>query len=250
MELNDRQKNILELTREHRFISVKKLSKQLFASDSTIRRDLTLMENEGYLTKAHGGAYYGKAENSKVPFELRTLEKSGVKDRIARAAAAMIQEADFIYLDSSSTCARIIPHLKRKKTLTVVTNGLRAIMELKQYRKLQIYSTGGYINATAESLVGMDALQMVKAFRFNKLFMATECVDLRYGVFDSDRDHVALWQQLIRQSDSVVLLVYAQKFQRTPRYKVCDFEQIDYLITDYQIPDGYISSKKVIVVDE
>ena len=53
---DERRKEILELLDEKGYVSVKDLSQRLYVSLPTIRRDLTLLEREGYVLRTHGGA--------------------------------------------------------------------------------------------------------------------------------------------------------------------------------------------------
>lgn len=46
---DERRKEILELLDEKGYVSVKDLSQRLYVSLPTIRRDLTLLEREGYV---------------------------------------------------------------------------------------------------------------------------------------------------------------------------------------------------------
>ena len=54
---DERRKEILELLDEKGYVSVKDLSQRLYVSLPTIRRDLTLLEREGYVLRTHGGAF-------------------------------------------------------------------------------------------------------------------------------------------------------------------------------------------------
>ncbi len=56
MNLNNRQKQILNELETSSQVRVTKLAKKLFASEMTIRRDLEYLEKEGFLIRCHGGA--------------------------------------------------------------------------------------------------------------------------------------------------------------------------------------------------
>lgn len=61
-----RQETILQILNERKFVTVNELSRSTFTSPSSIRRDLTYMENNGLVKRTHGGVtlieqYYGVA---------------------------------------------------------------------------------------------------------------------------------------------------------------------------------------------
>lgn len=56
---NFRQKIILETLMARKSVSTAKLSKEFGVSNITIRRDLKMLSNAGYLRRTHGGAIWG-----------------------------------------------------------------------------------------------------------------------------------------------------------------------------------------------
>ena len=56
MFTNERFDEIIEILKEHKHIDVKTLSKMLYVSEATIRRDLNEMKNLGLIVRNHGGA--------------------------------------------------------------------------------------------------------------------------------------------------------------------------------------------------
>ena len=54
---NEREREIINLLKsENGFITVKELCQKLYASESSIRRDLTALENRGVVKRTYGGA--------------------------------------------------------------------------------------------------------------------------------------------------------------------------------------------------
>ena len=84
----EREREILKLLLVKKKITVNELSNLLFASESSIRRDLARLENQQLVKRIHGGAII--EENSistlKIPFIIRELEQSDAKIKIAKQA--------------------------------------------------------------------------------------------------------------------------------------------------------------------
>ena len=67
----ERKQQILALLERKRYVTVEELSTELFVSLPTVRRDLAALEQEGALTRTHGGASYNQAGTQVAPFILR-----------------------------------------------------------------------------------------------------------------------------------------------------------------------------------
>ena len=87
---DERRKEILELLDEKGYVSVKDLSQRLYVSLPTIRRDLTLLEREGYVLRTHGGASLSISDSFVEPFALRKKTNLEAKKYIGKIAIIMI----------------------------------------------------------------------------------------------------------------------------------------------------------------
>lgn len=118
----ERHEKILKLLKEKNTVKIHELVELTASSESTIRRDLTYLENRKFLKRVHGGAakLQGKLQ------EPTMIEKSSInhqaKQKIAKFAVGLIEEGDSIYLDAGSTILEMIPHLP--ENIVAVTNGM------------------------------------------------------------------------------------------------------------------------------
>ena len=104
----ERHHKILDLLRERKFMDVHELSRMLFASESTIRRDLTILENAGQLRRTFGGAALVEGLNAEIPLSVREDQSSREKESIARLASTLLLNGNTIIIDSSSTAFKLI----------------------------------------------------------------------------------------------------------------------------------------------
>ena len=105
----ERRARIVESLEQRRSVRVSMLSEELGVSEMTIRRDLERLEQEGLLSRMHGGAIL-KRRMSEEPFYVTSeREHSEEKRRIAQAAAAMIRPGE-TWL---STCVAVVPELRK-----------------------------------------------------------------------------------------------------------------------------------------
>ena len=68
MQLSERQKELLEIIRSNSYISVNELAEETFTSPSSIRRDLTKLQNLGLVKRLHGGASLTESAGSVAGF--------------------------------------------------------------------------------------------------------------------------------------------------------------------------------------
>jgi DeoR/GlpR family transcriptional regulator of sugar metabolism len=103
MENNERQEAILKLLKDNNSVKVSKLSRGLFVSEATVRRDLEKLEKRGYLRRTYGGAMRIESLDSEIPLDLRRNENPKFKERISLLAVKQIENGNVISIDSSTT---------------------------------------------------------------------------------------------------------------------------------------------------
>ena len=107
-----RREQIIDNLREHGEVTVKILSNQFGVSEMTIRRDLHLLEEQGYATIHYGGAALLDRQNIGCQsFSLRKGKESENKRRIAKKAASFIREGDVLFMDTSTTVLEILTYM-------------------------------------------------------------------------------------------------------------------------------------------
>ena len=102
--MNPRHAQILEIIKEKKFVSVSALSQVLYTSESTVRRDLIVLEKNGLIQRTRGGAIYMEATKLEWPLMFKRQANMEKKQRIADLAADFIKDHQTIFIDSSSTC--------------------------------------------------------------------------------------------------------------------------------------------------
>ena len=155
----DREKQILEILLKEKRVSVPELARALFISEPSVRRDLQSLEKQNLIKRVHGGAVLEESALSKnrIPFLIREYEQRDAKALIAGKAINLISDNDVIFLDASTSCYYLIPYLASKRNLTVITNGVKALIKLAEYG-INTISTGGALNNSCLALVGEDRL--------------------------------------------------------------------------------------------
>ena len=223
--------------------TVSQLSALLNASEATVRRDLNALAAEGKLKKVFGGAtsirQMGLVEEH---VSRREAVMFAEKDAIAAYAATMIRDDDFVFIDSGTTTACMIPHLRNTKA-TYVTNGVAHAYRLLR-AGFTVYLIGGRLRAATEAVVGSEAMRGLLKYNFTKAFMGTNGISLDEGFTTPDAEEANIKQCAIEQSFVSFVLADHTKFNRA--FPVT-FSRLDAccILTD-RMPKGKFNEKTIV----
>lgn len=227
----ERRRRIMERLNEEKKVYVPELAKAFNVTEETIRRDLERLENEDLLHRSYGGAVLNEQATGALSFARRTSINSTDKTHIATLAAKMITNGSSIMFDSSTTSLALMPHLKQKKSLTIITNSARAIADSLEMPHT-IISTGGILKPHALALTGDAAVKMLQNYYTDLAFISCKGIDMNKGVLESNEEEGAIKQIMIKHARRTILLCDHSKFEAPAFYKICEASAINCLITD------------------
>ncbi len=219
----------MELLETKNSISVVKLAEYLHVSHPTIRRDLSDLEEQGKVHRTHGGVVLRRTSEAEIPLIFREDQNNAAKQIIAQKAAPLIHDGDVIFLDASSSAFNMIPYILDKKDITVITNGIKAINALCEYKdhSVRTISTGGSVHMTCLALVGEDAFRTIEQYNADVCFFACRGLSEDGCLTDiaPDEDYVRL--KMIEHSKKSYLLCTAEKIGKVYYHNICHIERID-----------------------
>ena len=242
----ERQNLILNILKEKKTVSITELTNELDASESTIRRDLTILDKLGKLSKVHGGAivideYFSIFEaNVETKSTLNIEEKTSV----GKYAASLINNDDFIFIDAGTTTEKLIDYISNTKAI-FVTNGIVHAKKLIQ-KGCKAYVIGGELKLATEAIVGADAISNLKKFNFTKCFVGTNGISIDKGYTTPDLEEALLKREAINRSYISYILTDHTKFGKVTSVTFSDIDKAC-IITDY-LPDEKF--RKATVVKE
>lgn len=231
MNAFERKRRIMELLDKNESVEVVELTRLFSISKVTARNDLDDLESRGLLVRTHGGA---------VPAEKRDLvrlvsntlnENSDGKRRICAAAARMVLPGQNIIIDSGSTTVHLAP-LLAAMPITVITNSVLVVQELIGAEAVQLIVAGGLLRRPSMSLMGVHARHSFEEVRADLLFLGASGVTAEQGITCSNIIEADTKKAMIRSVTKVCLLVDATKFGKVSLAKICDWDSIDFLVTD------------------
>lgn len=230
-----RHELILNALEKNGIVKIDELVQLTETSESTIRRDLTYLENANALKRVYGGATLLKKRYNEPSYNERLIQNIDQKQCIAKYAASLIQNGDYIYIDAGTTTFEMIKYID-KKDIFVITNGLIHINALVE-NEISAYVIGGKVKAKTKAITGIDALKSLEKFRFDKCFMGANGVHLKYGFTTPDTDEATLKETAISLSKEAYILADENKFGEIASVKFAELNKAS-IITNAEI-DSY-----------
>ena len=230
---SERKQKIMTILAETPAVKVTELSELFQVSEVTIRRDLQELEEAGLLKRTHGGAVSITAASFEPALIEKEEEHLEEKKAIARAALDLISEGDTILLDAGSTTLQLARLLKTsKKQLTVVTNALNIAWEISFDDSIDLILTGGHLRHRTLSAVGPVAENTLQGLYVDKVFLATNSLDVERGLSTPNIYEAQTKQRMTKAGHEIILLADHSKFGRISLGFVCPLTAIHRLITD------------------
>ncbi|WP_346895642.1 DeoR/GlpR family DNA-binding transcription regulator [uncultured Roseibium sp.] len=232
MALSLRQQQILAHLEVHGKAAISELADHLGVSDETVRRDLKGLSADGVVEKFHGGVRLS-TPRTEPPFERRLRDAVEAKTAIARRAAAYIREGATVMLDNSSTACFLARELTHREPMTILTISLEiAQIFAVAGSRHRVILPGGEMRAADRTLCGTGAIEFLKQFTPSYFVMSVVAGSPK-GCLDFDMFEAEFKRAMIPRADETIMLIDSSKFGKSGLVHVCDWSEIDVLVTDH-----------------
>lgn len=235
-----RLQHILQDLTEHGVGTIAQLSEKYSVSEMTIRRDLKLLEDQGYIRRTFGGAV--NVEGLEPRYSAKQSVHIEAKQQIARYAAEhFVNDNDVIILEGGTTITMMVPYLSAYHNLTIVTNGLFTLCELRTLLpKHTIISTGGILRDISFTLVGPTTEAFFGQFHSNRAFLSATGWDARAGFSDPNMLETSVKRAMLRSAETAVLLLDSSKIGTKSLSTFIEAGSPAILITDNRISEAQL----------
>lgn len=226
-----RQRAITETVMAEGAVRIETLAERFGISLMTAHRDLDELEGRGLLRKSRGVATAlssALVESSDVYRSSRQLPE---KDAIAHAALEFIEPGQAIMLDDSTTTLQLLPHLHAKKPLTVITNTLTIMNELRAANGINLLGLGGQYYNWCSAYMGRMTTTTIASLRADVLLMSTSaiCDDI---AFHQTLETVDVKRAMFESSSKRILLADHTKFDKRALHAMLPLADFDAVIVD------------------
>lgn len=230
MLAEERRNRLLEFVRTRRFATLPELTKEVAVSESTVRRDLEHLEEQGSIRKIHGGVLYAGSSPKLPHFDVRQPAEWAKKKAIARRAVQLIEDTDTILLDGGSTTYEVA-RLLVGRPVHVVTTSLPVANLFASDSQSDLVLIGGNICPRTGVAQGPYADKMLGMVRVRKTILSVAGINDE-GCFNNNLLLVETERAMMDAADEVIVVADSTKFGRQSLGHVCPLKEIDLLVAD------------------
>jgi DeoR family fructose operon transcriptional repressor len=228
MKAAERQLRIRQMLETRDFVDLETLCRELDASESSVRRDLDMLEEEKVLRRVYGGAVSMQTPPARAfDYDVETGRLSSEKDRIARMAAGLIDPGQTVILELST------------KSLHIVTNSLPIAESLETLRNIELTLTGGYLDPRLRVMLGPFCERMLGAIRADAVIMGVGSIT-ETGFCNNNTLVVGSEQKMIEIASRVIIVADHTKFGRGGMIPVAPLGAADVVISDKDLAPEYV----------
>ncbi len=222
----ERQEEIMQILESKRSVSVAKLADLLYVSAPTVRRDLTILEEQGKVHRTHGGVVLRKTSDTEIPLLFREDQHNAAKKTIAEKASQYISNGDVIFLDASTTSAYLVPYLEKFSDIIVVTNSPKTSMLLGE-RNIKNYCTGGLLLRHSIAYVGSEAEKFVSNINADLFFFSSRGYTEDGMITDSSEREVVMKKAMLQNAEESFYLCDSSKKNQKFAFNVCATKDVN-----------------------
>ncbi|MGN8648130.1 DeoR/GlpR family DNA-binding transcription regulator [Gracilibacillus sp. HCP3S3_G5_1] len=231
-----RQKKIIEALEEKEIIYIEEFLETFNdISESTLRRDLKVLEEEGQIILLRGGGVKLKINALELPVGTKKFLYKNEKEKIARLAASFVKNEEVVYIDSGTTCLSIPKYIKAKD-IKIVTSNIQVLNELDNPNISDCIIVGGEVNKDLDSINGPLTDTILKNLFFDKAFVGTTGFGLREGINTPDFREASKKTIINSNSKKCYILADSSKYKKSSLCKAFELNQCS-LITDKKIEE-------------
>ncbi len=229
-----RRQDMLAFISRCGYVSNQELCQRFFISEPTVRRELSILEQEGLIRRSRGGAA-AISGSFLQPIAFRLGSRQEEKKRIAECAASLVSDGDILFIDTSTTAFQLLRFLDTGKELTVVTNSVHVL----EYFAAQTYGTkivckctGGDLSYGSRGLVGRQAERYVASIRADWMFFSTPCLSGNGRISDYSEQETYLRIAMLENTAKPVFLFDSSKYNREAPFTVARLHQMAFAISN------------------
>ncbi|MBO5177603.1 MAG: DeoR/GlpR transcriptional regulator [Lachnospiraceae bacterium] len=218
-------------------VSMEELCTEFDVSMNTVRLDVATLVKKGSIKKVYGGVC-SNHQNGLVPFEERKMKNSERKKAVCRAAAALVEDGDIIYVDSGTTTMYLADYLDQHKNVTILTNNLNVIMRAVPYENIQVICLPGILERKTNSFVSAETGKILARYNIKKAIFAATGVTESGDVTNSSSLEYEIKREAMRNSEKKYLLLDSTKYGKSALLTYAHLGDMDKVIVDEEMNPG------------
>src|SRR4030066_1077240 len=237
-----RRERIQEYLVTHKIVRMNDLSRMLDTSEATVRRDLEWLEREGTLERTHGGAMLSQRMTHEPEYVQRAHTNPEEKRLIGELAASLIEDGDVVFINSGTTTAQVIRHIRSGAGVTVISNNLYAALEVGEAGFIH-HLIGGEFQPHSNSVAGRFAIDNLRQVYADKAILGVDGISLIHGcTVPSNAEAEVIKQMIERTNGKIFIAADHSKWGVVSNFQIATIDEIDKLVTDARIDSSTLNS--------
>ncbi len=231
MNKQKRLDQILDYLKGHNLVTVDQLVAAISASPATIRRDLIKLDEQGVISRTHGGVTLNRFVPNQPTTDEKQQRNQREKKAIAEYAASFVNPGDSIVLDAGTTTmelARNLTHLP----LRIITVDLHIALFFSQFKQIEVTIVGGRIDDSSQSCIGEHGRTLLQSINPDIAFLSCNTWSALTGVTTPTEEKASLKSDIVANAKRKVLLADSTKYGAVSLFKVVSLNQLTEIVTD------------------
>ena len=230
MDKKDRMEYIADSLRRNQRIHITTICAELGVSDDTLRRDLAEMENQGLLTRVHGGAVQ-RSDTSVQILERYDTERQS-KAHMAEKFVALLRSGDTLLIDGGTSNLAVAKALPRDMELTVFTNSFPIASELFSHIRHRCIFIGGEVDCEGQVTLGISTYRELQNICTDWAVIGVSDLHPTEGAFCIKREEAMIKSAMLECGRKRVIMASSKKLDRARTFKIANLADITHIVTD------------------
>ncbi len=234
-----RRQLITEAVMAEGTMRIEDLTERFGISLMTVHRDLDELVSRGLLRKTRGIVSAAPTSLIEASDVYRSSRQSAEKSALALAALRFVEPGQAIFFDDSTTVLQMVPHLAAKAPLTVITNSLRLMNDVKGMNDITLLALGGQYHAWCSAFMGRMTTNEISRLRADSVILSMAAVtdDI---VFHQSPEMIDAKRAMFDSAATRILLIDHTKFERRALHGFGPLTSFDIVIVDDRIPASHL----------
>jgi DeoR family transcriptional regulator of aga operon len=239
----ERQQQLKRLLERVGRLSISQICEQFSISEATARRDLDQLSEQGSIQRVHGGVILLRQAAPEDPILKRSHENDVEKERIGRAAAALVEDGETVFLGSGTTVLQVAQNLIQRN-ITVISNSLPVINLMSEKENITLIALGGMLRDSELSFIGHITEQALAELRPDKVIIGTRAINLDQGLTNDYLPETLTDRAILNAGRQTIIIADHTKCGVIATAYLAPLSAMNILVTDDQTEPAFIKSMR------